>query len=92
MEIIKNICNCPYCKGAKVVPPQDKKYIITGGRHPTLIILDEGEDYVWHSANKVGTNIGVPEGAEIIMRIPASVHGCFKIVKNQEVVVYKCKT
>jgi hypothetical protein len=64
--------------------------VYTGGRYGKWILLDDDEEYVWLTSPKVGftlEELGI-EGEEVA-RFPASVHGCWKVRKNQEVVVYK---
>lgn len=77
---------CPECKcwTRPVLPEGCVSYVETGGRRPVLIFLEPGEDYVWLSRKEVGTPV---EGE--IARFPASIHGCDKIVKRQEIVIVK---
>ena len=56
----------------------------TGGRNAVWIYLDEDEEARWLSAGKRGT-----EFENEIARFPASVHGCWKIKKHQELVIVK---
>ena len=65
----------------------------TGGRRATWIYLEDVEFVEWLSAKRVGEEIiewyGQP--VEIVARFPASVHGCWKVVARQELVVLRRK-
>jgi hypothetical protein len=67
-----------------------ERVIHTGGRYGKYLLLEGDEEYVWLTSPKTGSSLeklGI-EGQEVA-RFPASVHGCWKVKKNQEVVVYK---
>jgi hypothetical protein len=62
------------------------KVVHTGGRNAIWIYLEDGEEAVWLSANKRGKRF-----ENEVARFPASVHGCWKVVKNQELVIIKVR-
>jgi hypothetical protein len=70
-----------------------EKVVNTGGRRAIWIYLEDGEIVEWLSAKRVGEEItdwyGHP--VEVIARFPASVHGCWKVVARQELVVLRKK-
>jgi len=61
-----------------------ERIVHTGGRNAIWIYVDEDEEAIWLSARKRGT-----EFENEIARFPASVHGCWKIKKHQELVIVK---
>jgi hypothetical protein len=65
----------------------------TGGRRAVWIYLEDGEFVEWLPARRVGEEItdwyGHP--VEVLARFPASVHGCWKVVARQELVVLRKK-
>jgi hypothetical protein len=72
-----------------VVCPLDR-VVSTGGRRALWIYLEEDEFVEWLSARRVGERINM-EGVEEVGRFPASVHGCWKVVGRQELVVLRRK-
>jgi len=69
------------------------RVVNTGGRYAIWIYLEEGEVVEWLSARRVGEKITnwYGEPVEEIARFPASVHGCWKVVCRQELVVLRRK-
>ena len=67
------------------------RLVHTGGRDAIWIYLEEGEFAVLLNKKQVGMEITEWDNApvEVIARFPASVHGCTKIVKHQELVILK---
>jgi hypothetical protein len=69
------------------------RIVQTGGRCALWIYLDNTEDYLLLPANQVGDEItnlnGIP--VQVINRFPASVHGCYKVKLNQELIIFKEK-
>jgi len=70
-----------------------KRLVHTGGRDALWIYLEDGEFAELLNKKQVGMEITEWNGApvEVIARFPASVHGCSKIVKHQELVILKKK-
>jgi len=70
-----------------------ERVVHTGGRDAIFLYLDDGEFAVMLSKKQVGMEIKEWDGkpVEVIARFPASVHGCYKIVKHQELVILKKK-
>jgi hypothetical protein len=65
----------------------------TNGRRAIWIYLEDGEFVEWLSAKRVGEEITnwYGEPVEVVGRFPASVHGCWKVVGRQELVVLRRK-
>jgi hypothetical protein len=61
-----------------------ERIVHTGGRNAVWIYLEDGEEAIWLSAREKGQEF---EGE--VARFPASVHGCWKVKKHQELVVVK---
>ncbi len=74
------------------VYPLDR-VVATGGRRATWIYLEDGEVAEWLPARRVGEEITEWYGhpVEVSARFPASVHGCWKVVCRQELVVLRKK-
>jgi hypothetical protein len=62
----------------------------TGGRRADYFFLEDGEEVIWHTAGQVGDPIEDPN-LEEVARFGASVHSCWKVRGNQEVVVVRRK-
>jgi hypothetical protein len=60
------------------------RVVHTGGRNAVWIYLDGDEEAIWLSARKRDMRF-----ENEVARFPASVHGCWKIVKHQELVIVK---
>jgi len=69
------------------------RVVNTGGRYALWIYLDNDEVATMLPAKQVGQEITDWNGkpVEIVARFPASVHGCVKVVKHQELVVLSNK-
>jgi hypothetical protein len=74
------------------VYPVDR-VVNTNSRRATWIYLEDGEFAEWLSARRVGEEITswYGEPVEVVGRFPASVHGCWKVVCRQELVVLRRK-
>ena len=95
--ITDNFCECGLCRGSRQIETKlDKeaslaydKYthnqIITGGREPDLITYPVDCTVVSWSAKG---NPNKDTFGEEIIRFPTSVHGCWKIIKNQEISIH----
>jgi hypothetical protein len=74
------------------VYPLDR-VVDTGGRNAVWIYLEDGEFVEWLPTKRVGEEItewyGQP--VEVVARFPASVHGCWKVMARQELVVLRRK-
>jgi hypothetical protein len=66
-----------------------ERLVTTGGRMADWIYLEPGEDAWRLSARKKG--MALHEDYEVIARLPASVHGCYKVRLHQELVIYRKK-
>lgn len=88
--IILGYCSCGrYWRDHAFIVLPDAEYplsrvVVTGGRRARWIVLEGEERAVHLSARKVGI-----EMKGVVARFAASVHGCWKIRKNQEIVVVK---
>ena len=73
------------------VYPLDR-LVHTGGRDAIWIYLEDNEIAIMLNKKQVGIIKELNgEPVEVIARFPASLHGCTKIVKNQELVILKKK-
>jgi len=97
--ITDNLCNCKLCKGSKKVETEldreaSRAYneythnqVLTGGREPDLITYP-ADCTVVHWSAKGNPDCDIAKIGEEIVRIPDSVHGCWKIIKNQEISIH----
>lgn len=96
MKVIENACNCRFCHGTdcteikKELGEKGIDYVETGGRCPSLIILDPDEFAVWYSASG-NADTSIPDGSEFIQEFYASVHGCWKIQCRQRIKIFRRK-
>ncbi len=67
-----------------------EKIVSTGGRNADYLFLEDGEEVIWHTARQVGDPIEDPNLEEVV-RYDASVHSCWKVRCNQEIVIAKRK-
>jgi hypothetical protein len=65
----------------------------TNSRRALWIYLEDGEIAEWLPARRVGEEITEWYGhpVEVVGRFPASVHGCWKVIARQELVVLRKK-
>jgi len=61
------------------------RVVNTGGRCALWIYLEDNEFFKFLPAKQVGQNI---EG-QVVARFPASIHGCYKIELNKEIVIWR---
>ena len=90
MTVYENACDCSLCQGKRPdLSGVDRERIIDcGGRHPIVIVLDEGEEVRWEMSSGY-LNQDPPKDKKLVGIFPASVHGCWKLVKNQAVWAFK---